>query len=160
MVAEQAFLGRPESLSEPQNTVSVDLWVHPIASFRAGDTQCLSLGWGAMSDEVSEHDRANALSEIRAIRARHGLNKSRRPKSGDVEAVDLSESVRTGADPSIEDLDDPMAIKYALELGAHRETTDRLLAEKDRTIETQAALIAELRNQIAATNPGSIAPLG
>lgn len=51
------------------------------------------------------------------------------------------------ADLGQDGLDSAHSVKYALELAAHRETTQRLLAEKDRTIEAQQALIAELRAQ-------------
>jgi len=48
------------------------------------------------------------------------------------------------------EMDDPMAVKYALELAAHRDTTQRLLEEKDRTIAAQQALITELRAKLRA----------
>jgi len=99
-----------------------------------------------MTGEMSDDEKATALSELRAIRARHGLTRRAKPAVERVAATELVKAEKSFA----QDLDDPMAIKYSLELAAHRETTQRLLAEKDRTIEAQAALIDELRQRQAA----------
>lgn len=88
------------------------------------------------------------MERLRAIRAEHGLGRRPSPPR----ASDRSEPTHGVAnDIAAGDvMEDPMAIKYALELAAHRETTQRLLAEKDRTIATLGELIAELRSQLAA----------
>ena len=106
-----------------------------------------------MDVPLNEDERAQALAELRAIRQRHGLSsRASRTKSARSEPSQAALMEPAGTEAEAVDapdyLDNPDAVKYALELAAHRETTDRLLDEKDRTIEAQQALIAELRAQL------------
>lgn len=110
-----------------------------------------------MGEAKSDEERSAAMAHLRAIRAEHGLNRRTRsaPAAPVSESTEDEGTLSEGSPPDRE-LEDPMAIKYALELAAHRETTDRLLAEKDRTIEVQGDLIAELKAQVAALGAAGV----
>ena len=61
---------------------------------------------------------------------------------------------RDKAPAVVESDDSAIEIQYRMELAAHRETTDRLLAEKDLRIEALEQLVAELRAQREAASRG------
>ena len=50
---------------------------------------------------------------------------------------------------------DSTVVKYEMELAAHRETTERLLAEKDRVIAVLEELVVSLQRQLARSGESS-----
>lgn len=53
-----------------------------------------------------------------------------------------------GPDVAGEPASDDYAVKYAMEIAAHRETTDRLLEEKDQSIRRLEESVSELRAEL------------
>jgi len=114
-----------------------------------GDGQLVGCSVGLVSGDERSLSRAESQERIRAIRRRLRMGTGDARRAVDVDPGALGPKNEGAGSAEMEPW--VLAVKYAMELAAHRETGAALLAEKDRTIAKLEELVEELRRRSVAS---------